>query len=123
MKKTNLLTAFAIASTLAAPVSAGQCGYDLCWGAVAFNANTGAYGYAYSYFSEGQAANAAQEGCGYNCPEVKTFYNQCGAAAIGANGGYGWGFGLSRAAAENVAMSYCNNYDYGCQVLVWSCSP
>lgn len=123
MKKTLLCAAIALASTVSAPADAGQCGYQYCWGAVAFDANTGAFGYSYSYFSEGEAVAAAQQGCGYNCPEVKTFFNQCGAAAIGSNGGFGWGVGLSRAAAENVAMSYCNNYDYGCRVLVWSCSP
>lgn len=84
---------------------------------------TGAYGYSHSYISEGDAISAAQPGCSYSCPEVKTFYNQCGAAAIGVTGGYGWGFGLSRFEAESVALSYCSNYDTGCQVLVWSCSP
>lgn len=123
MKKICLSATLAIATLFAAPVSAGQCGANYCWGAVAFNPNTGAYGYAYSYFSESDAYNAAQDGCGYNCSEVKTFANQCGAAAIGSNGGFGWGLGPSRGAAENIAMSYCNNYDYGCQVLVWSCSP
>lgn len=123
MKRTSLLVALAAAAGFAGPGQAGQCGYDFCWGAVAFNAITGSYGYSYSYLSESDAANAAQQGCEYNCPEVKTFYNQCGAAAIGSNGGFGYGFGLSRYEAENVAMSYCNNYDYGCQVLVWSCSP
>lgn len=123
MKKIILCAVFALASLVSAPADAQQCGYQYCWGAVAFNANTGAYGYAYSYFSEGDAANAAQEGCGYNCPEVKTFFNQCGAAAIGTNGGFGWGLGPSRSDAENIAMSYCNNYDYGCRVLVYSCSP
>ena len=123
MKTTTLCAALALAATLTGPAVAGQCGYQYCWGAVAFNANTGAYGYSYSYYSEGAAASAAQEGCGYNCPEVKTFYNQCGAAAVGSNGGFGWGIGASRFDAENLAMSYCNNYDYGCRVLVYSCSP
>lgn len=123
MTKFKMLATLAVTMAFSAPVSAGQCGYEYCWGALAFNPNTGAYGYAYSYFSEGQAANAAQEGCGYNCPQVKTFYNQCGAAAIGSNGGAGWGFGPSRYEAESVALSYCSNYDYNCQVLVWSCSP
>jgi hypothetical protein len=122
MKKTSFFTVLAVASAFAAPASAGQCGYQYCWGAVAFNPLTGAYGWAHSHFSEGDAANAAQNGCGYNCTEVKTFYNQCGAAAIGANGGYGYGFGNSQGQAQSIAMSYCNNYDYGCQPLVWACS-
>ncbi|MEM7731914.1 MAG: DUF4189 domain-containing protein [Pseudomonadota bacterium] len=123
MKKTNLFVTLAVATTMAAPVHAGQCGHDFCWGAVAFNSMTGASGSTYGYMSEGDAAYAAQEHCGFNCPELKTFYNQCGAAAIGVNGGFGWGFGLSQYEAESVALSYCSNYDIGCQVLVWSCSP
>jgi len=105
------------------PAMAGQCGYDYCYGAVAYNPNTGSYGWSHSHWSETDAANAAQEGCGYNCTEVKTFYNTCGAVALGANGGAGWGFGFPRQAAQNQALSYCNGVDYGCRVLVWACSP
>ncbi len=121
MKKLILCAAMLVSATFAASAQT-NCGYQYCWGAIAFNPNTGAYGWAHSYFSEGEAWDAAAAGCSYNCPEVHTFYNQCAAAAIGANGGYGYGFGASQGAAQNVAMSYCNNYDYGCQVLVWSCS-
>lgn len=122
MKLKLLIGSCAVFTALAVSANAGSCGYDYCWGAVAFNPDTGAYGFAHSYFSEGQAASAAQEACSYNCPELKTFANQCGAAAIGNNGGFGWGVGNSRYDAESTAISYCTNYDYGCQVLVWSCS-
>lgn len=125
MKGPIIMTALAVSAVSAAlgtQVNAGQCGHQYCWGAVAFNPITGAYGYAYSFFSEGQAVDAAQEGCGYNCPEIKTYANQCGAAAIGANGGYGWGVDVDPARAEYAALTYCQNYDYGCQVLISSCS-
>ena len=122
MKKTLLSAALALSASFAVPADAGQCGHQYCWGAVAFDAISGLYGYSSGYYSQGEAAGAAQEGCGYNCREVKTFYNQCGAAAIGNNGGYGWGYGLSQYDAESVAVSYCANYDFDCRVLVSSCS-
>ena len=90
--KTNTFRAalVAVCSIAAGAASAGQCGWDYCWGAVGFGPG-GAYGYAYSHYSETDAYNAAQDGCGWNCTEVKTFYNTCGAMAVGVNDGWGWG--------------------------------
>ena len=123
MKSNTLKAALvAICSVAAGAASAGQCGYDYCWGAVAFGPG-GAYGWAHSHWSETDAYNAAQDGCSWNCTEVKTFYNTCGAMAVGVNDGWGWGYSPTRAGAENIAMGYCNQYDYGCSVRVWACSP
>ncbi len=105
---TTHLTKFAAALVLAAmagPAPAGQCGYDLCWGAVGFGPN-GAYGWAHSQFSEQEARWAVQDGCGGNCNIIQTFYNSCGAIASGATGGWGWGTGASRVEAEANAMQW-----------------
>ena len=82
--------ALAVAMVLAPAAHAGSCGYDYCWGAVGFGPN-GAWGYSYGQFSEDEAVNVAQDGCGWNCTVVKTFYNTCGAIAVADNGGWGWG--------------------------------
>ena len=59
MKSNTLKAALvAICSVAAGAASAGQCGWDYCWGAVGFGPG-GAYGYAYSHYSETDAYNAA----------------------------------------------------------------
>jgi hypothetical protein len=114
----------AAALLLAGAVSAqaGQCGYDYCWGAVGIGPG-GAYGYSYEHSSEARAINAAQQGCGGNCTNIKTFYNTCGAMARGNNGAWGFGWANSEGQAKANALGYCRQNGRGCQVAVWACSP
>jgi len=121
MKLSTFSAVAAATAFLAGPVAAGQCGYQYCWGAVGFGPG-GAYGWAHSYASENEAYNAVQGSCGWDCTQVKTFYNSCGAIAAGANNGWGWGYAGSRAQAEGIAMDYCDQYDYGCSIRAWACS-
>lgn len=104
----------------AQPVTAGQCGYDYCWGAVGFGPD-GEIGWSYGQWSEESAYNVAQDGCGWGCTEVQTFYNACAAMARG-NGGWGWAFESNRENAESSAVNYCMDHAYDCQVVVWACS-
>ncbi len=101
---------------------AGQCGYELCWGAVAVG-NNGAWGTAYGQYSESAAVNRAQSGCQGNCNIVRAFYNSCAAIAMADNGGWGWATEKNRELAESSAMNYCMDYGRNCRVKVWSCSP
>ncbi|WP_397541571.1 DUF4189 domain-containing protein [Roseovarius salis] len=119
--RTVFAAAAAMATVLAAPAGAGQCGYQYCWGAVGFGPY-GAAGWAHSYASQAGAYNRVFQECGGNCTQIKTFYNSCGAIAAGANNGWGWGTAQSRAQAQNIAMGYCNQYDVGCSVRAWACS-
>lgn len=122
MKTRSVISGAVAALAFAAgPVAAGQCGYQYCWGAVGFGPG-GAAGWAHSYPSQQDAYNAVQSNCGWDCTQIKTFYNTCGAIAVGANDGWGWGHSPSRAGAESLALGYCNQYDYGCSVRVWACS-
>ncbi|MBN2760943.1 MAG: DUF4189 domain-containing protein [Rhodobacteraceae bacterium] len=105
----------------AAPVSAGECGYDFCWGAVAIGPD-GEWGYAYDRWSEEDAYNTAQEGCGWGCTTVKTFYNSCGAIAVASNGAWGFGREWNRELAESTAVNWCMDNGRNCQTRVWACS-
>jgi hypothetical protein len=106
----------------ASPSKAGDCGYDYCWGAVAVN-TSGGYGFSYGQISEDAAISVAQDGCGWNCTTVRSFYNSCAAIAMADNGGWGWAYEVSRDLAESSAMNYCMDYGRNCRVVVWSCSP
>ena len=115
MKLSALTAVAATAAVVAGSAAAGS------WGAVGFGPG-GAYGWAHSYGTEQEAYNAVQSSCGWDCTQVKTFYNTCGAIAAGSNLGWGWGYAGSRAQAEGIAMNYCDQYDYGCYVRAWACS-
>ena len=91
------------------------------WGAVCIGPG-GAWGYANGYSSEAGAYDRAMQGSQYDCNEVRTFYNTCGAIAVATNGGWGWSTGGSRGSAEAGAINYCRQYGSGCRVAVWACS-
>ena len=114
----SLLTVFALTTN---PVAAGQCGYDYCWGAVAIG-QAGQTGWSYGQASESAANGVAQDGCGWNCTVVRTFYNACAAIAVADNGAWGWAYEKNRELAESSAMNYCMDNGYNCTVKVWSCS-
>jgi len=114
--------ALAVAMGLAPAAYAGECGYDYCWGAVGFGAN-GAWGYSHGQISENDAVNVAQDGCGWNCTVVRTFYNTCGAIAVADNGGWGWAHAPTMSDAESSAIAYCVPHGRNCRVRVSSCSP
>lgn len=105
----------------ATQAAAGSCGYDYCWGAVGIGAN-GAYGFSHSYSSESAAIRSAQNGCKGQCSEIRTFYNTCGAIAVADNGAWGFGWHNDQELSESIAMNYCMDNGYNCQIRVWSCS-
>ncbi|WP_296763542.1 DUF4189 domain-containing protein [Sediminimonas sp.] len=105
----------------AAQAQAGQCGYKYCWGAVGFGPG-GAWGYAHGQRSAQQAHDVAQNGCGWACTEMRTFYNACAAIAVADNGAWGWATEKNRELAESSAMNYCMDNGFNCRVRVWSCS-
>lgn len=101
---------------------AGQCGYDYCWGAVGFGRN-GEVAYSHGFATEDGAWARAQGECGGACTIIQTFYNTCGAIAVGRNGAWGFGWANSRARAESNAIGYCSDSGAGCRPIVWACSP
>ncbi len=115
------LAALAAWIAMTGAASAGQCGYEYCWGAVATGPN-GASGYAYSHVTERNAHDVALEGCGGACDRVRTFYNSCGAIATGGNGAWGWATGGTRQAAQSGALGHCSGNGRDCHIRVWACS-
>lgn len=106
------------------PVSAGQCGYEDCWGAIGFSASgNGSIGVAFSHWSEAGAYEAAQDNCGWECADVRTFKNACAAIVQGENGGWTWARGPTRSGAERMAHQLCDARSHDCKTVVWACSP
>ncbi|MCP3970415.1 MAG: DUF4189 domain-containing protein [Rhodobacteraceae bacterium] len=105
----------------AGAAAAGQCGYQYCWGAVGIGPN-GARAFSHSFASESAAMSGVQAECGGNCTEIQSFYNTCGAMAVATNGGWGFGWGGSRAIAESNALGYCAQNGPYCEIATWACS-
>ncbi|MBI6630799.1 DUF4189 domain-containing protein [Pontibaca salina] len=123
MTHLNHLLAASIAwLAITGAASAGQCGYDYCWGAVAVGPH-GATGFSYSHVTEKNAHQVAIEGCNGVCARVRTFYNACGAIASGRDGAWGWATGRTKLDAQSGALAQCGQHGKDCQIQVWSCSP
>lgn len=106
---------------VALTTTASACGHEYCHGAVAIGP-AGEWGYSTGQWSEEQAYNVAQDGCGWGCTVVQTFYNTCGAIAVGDDGAWGFGTEWNRELAESTAMSYCMDNGRNCRPYVWACS-
>ena len=91
------------------------------WGAVAYGRN-GAWAYSVNHWSREGAKRAALRRCRGRCERTLSFYNTCGAYAVGYDGSYGWATRRTRAAAQVVAMRQCRRRTSGCRVRVWACT-
>lgn len=105
-------------------VSAGAAWY----GALAYDYNTGAWGWATRDDPE-DAADVAQENCedndkGDDCNVVWHFQNTCGAFALGSKNALGWGLSRDEAGAKQRALSECRKVagDSSCQIKNWACT-
>jgi serine/threonine-protein kinase len=93
------------------------------YGAIAFSQDTGSAGYSYDYGSQYGAEQRALAECGNGaCAVVIWFRNACGALATGNGNGYGTGWAVTRADAEQIALSNCFQYTDNCSNNTWACT-
>ncbi|MFQ5439241.1 MAG: DUF4189 domain-containing protein [Paracoccaceae bacterium] len=111
----------ALVAATATPALAGSCGYTYCWGAVGIGPG-GAYGWSVGQRSEGNAISEAQSGCEGDCTNIRTFYNTCGAMAEAPDGAWGFGWNADMRTAKSLALGYCAENGYDCQLRAWACS-
>ena len=114
----SIITAAAISLLLASGASATE------FGAIAVSPSTGAYGYSQNFKNKREAQKTALRYCrkhARDCKIATTFWNACGALAMGDNG---WGahFGKSPQQAENKSVRMCNQYTRNCVVRTSVCS-
>ena len=91
------------------------------YGSLAYNYQTGAWGWAVDYYTQEDANYAAMEQCGY-CEIVLEFWNTCAAFALGSDGAYGWGYDYDPQTAQDYALYNCSQYGYNCQIVNWACT-
>jgi hypothetical protein len=121
MKKI-LLALFASASLATAFAGAAEAATR--YGALAYDMNTGRYGYSYNYDADWKARNRALTECGWNgCKAYISFRNGCGALATDDQQRiYGWGTSSDRATAIQRAIYECKIRGGNCSLRVWSCN-
>jgi len=88
------------------------------YGAIAYSANTGRYGFSYDYYYLGDAENDALANC--DAPDavvVAWCSNEWAALAVADDGSYGYSSGVTEAAAESAALSYCTGPN--AHILCW----
>lgn len=124
--KIRVLAAGAVValSFVGGPLSAGQCSYDRCFGAIAFNAEKKLTGSSVGHQTKQQAIAAAKRDCGRDCVMHQWFVGACGAVAMTVRGGWGNDWGYTREEAEQKAMNRCRaaeNYKK-CRIVMSACS-
>ena len=93
------------------------------YGAIAFDRQSGAYGFAYDQPSPVAAGRRALDKCGSpGCALVLEFVDGCGAYATGPNAAAGAGSDYTRTTAEDRALAQCRSTGGNCQVQVWTCN-
>ena len=102
-----------------------ECNKTL-YGALAYDAETGANGWSYDFENQGDAEQKALSGCSEgssNCKVVYVFWNSCAALAAASDGRYSIEGGDNEEGAQDRALATCRR-DGGesCEIRVWSCT-
>jgi len=112
-------------------VCLSRCGLESSelYGAIAYSARKGVYGYSYDYDSAREAAAVALGYCreqdpdAGDCEVLLTFSNACGALALGDEGAWGSSWGWTAREADANALAECRPYGgASCEVAQEVCS-
>ena len=95
------------------------------YGAIAYSAKDGGYGYSHGWTNQKKAEKVAMSGCkdhGKKCKPAVWFSNGCGAVAADGKK-TGWGIGDSARQASQAALTNCaKSGGKNCKVQVSHCS-
>jgi len=103
---------------------ANQCNQTV-YGALAYDAGTGAVGWSYDFTDQAGAEKQALSGCsehGTACKIVYDFWNSCASLAVADDGSYAVGSGDTEDQANNEALIACGKDGQNCSIQAWSCS-
>ena len=116
--------------------ASGECGRRLnhcyinecnskTYGAIAYGANSGAYGWSHNFDDAQSAENDALTSCranGDDCEVVVDFWNTCAAVAAHQDV-VAYGLGDTQGLAEDQALAACaKDAAAQCEIQAWSCS-
>jgi len=116
--------------------ASGECGRRLndcyinecsktLYGALAYDAETGDYGWSADYENQADAEQKALAGCdsSSDCKIVYDFWNSCAALAASSEGRYAIEGGDNEDRAQRGALAACEaDGGQGCEIRVWGCT-
>jgi len=117
--------------------ASGECGRRLndCYinecnkrhyGALAYDAESGAAGWSYDFDDADGAEQKALSGChehGDKCKVVYDFWNSCAALAAAGDGSYAVEHSETQTGAEGKALAACEqNGATNCTIQAWACT-
>lgn len=91
------------------------------WGAVGVGPG-GAWGWSVGHWSGDEAVNSMQGYCEWDCDNVHTFVNSCGAIAISSSGAWGFAARDNEEWAREVSVFLCEDHGRDCWVEVSACA-
>lgn len=102
-----------------------ECDQTL-YGALAYDAETGAVGWSHDFDNQADAEQKALSGCSESsggCKVVYDFWNSCAALAAASDGSYSVEGGDDEDDAQRRALSACEQPGgESCEIRVWSCT-
>jgi hypothetical protein len=101
--------------------SSGPASAAGLFGAIAFDAASGGYGFAHSKASRAEAEAAALAHCGRACRVVTWTQGRCIALAAGRGNGWGQASGETKDEAQFRAVQECSKHTTHCELRCWVC--
>ena len=116
------LSALLIASTVALSLGAAPAMAEKVFGAIAFSASTGKFGWVKNTADKAAAQSEAVAQCGVDdCDTVVTFPN-CAAMSVGDGFGMGFSADKSVTKAEETALAQCDGFTTSCIISASFCN-
>ena len=116
--RSNLL----LACILALSLSSAPAMAEKVFGAIAFSASTGKFGWVKNTATKGDAQSEAVTQCGVDdCDTVVVFPN-CAALSVGDGFGMGFSANKSVATAEETALTQCDGFTTSCIISASFCN-
>jgi len=103
-----------------------QCSNQVNYGAIAYSASNGAFGYSFAYHSAAEANQHAVSNCSRNgdgCKVVLSFSENCAALAAGDNNRFATSLGDGVGDARGRALRACeHNGGKNCAIKASTCA-
>ena len=116
------LSALLIATTVALSLGTAPAMAEKVFGAIAFSASTGKFGWVKNTADKAAAQSEAVAQCGVDdCDTVVTFPN-CAAMSVGDGFGMGFSADKSLPKAEETALAQCDGFTTNCIISASFCN-
>lgn len=115
-------SAFIIACAVSLSLGAAPAMADKVFGAIAFSASTGKFGWVKNSPDKGAAQSDAVAGCGVDDCDTVVVFPACAALSVGDGFGMGFSADKSVTKAEETALTQCDGFTTNCIISTSLCN-